>query len=210
MASEMPSFLRPSKVPTKESSFLAPRLPDWLSGSPRRDPTTSTPSGNSPEVKRLLLQQFELFFPRVLDRMYAGETMNRILEDFPIPIDRGAFMRWVTKDSTRHNAYKEAKTIRTEIWTGEMIRHAEGTDSMLDLDRAKFLVETYKFLIKAENKKEYGDTKQVEITQNISITAALAAAEGRIEKYIDARVVDDTDDDDQTIRYIEASVEYEE
>lgn len=152
----------------------------------------------------MLVHQFELVFPRVIDRMYGGETLNKILEDFPIPVERGAFMRWIKKDSSRFGIYTEAKETRTEIWTGEILKIAIGENDDMELDRAKFLVDTYKFLIKAENRKGYGDTKNIEVNGNISITAALAAAETRVE--LVAAFADD-DEPEPTVKQLIEVVE---
>lgn len=184
MSSDLPSFMRPSAfAPTP--GFLAPGVAQgFLSGAPKRDPNPNLPNGKSPEVKQLIFDRFELAFPRVIDRMYGGETLNKILEDFPVPVDRGAFMRWIKKDAARFATYTEAKETRTEIWTGELIRiamgEADGNGELMELDRAKFLVDTYKFLIKSENRKGYGDSKQIDVTGNISITAALEQASTRV------------------------------
>lgn len=130
-------------------------------------------------ARQLLVERFELAFPRVIDRMCGGETLNQALDDFPIPVERGAFMVWVRKDAQRYARFKDAKEARSEVWAGEMIRHALGEEAV-ELDRSKFIVDTYKFLIKADNKKEYGDTKSIEMTGSISITAALEQASTRV------------------------------
>lgn len=167
MSSDVPSFLRPSQT-TKQPSFLPP-----------------APVFGRKEARQLLVEKFELAFPRVIDRMCGGETLNKALEDFPIAVERGAFMTWVKKDAQRYARFKEAKEVRSEVWAGEMVRHALAEDPALastELDRSKFIVDTYKFLMKADNKREYGDTKSIDVTGSISITAALDAAQTRIQQ----------------------------
>jgi hypothetical protein len=195
MSDPRPSFLGPAP------SFLPPgKVPDWLAGAPARDPVL-------PIGKELLIERFKLFFPRVLDRMYAGETLNTILKEFPLQVERGAFMRWVTKDTDRHTLFKEAKTVRTEIWTGRLIEISEGSEEVpMELDRAKLLSDNLKWLIKSENKKEYGDSKQIEMTGTISINAALQQAGTRIERL--AAFVDD-DVDMPTMKQLAEVVEAE-
>ena len=144
----------------------------------------------------MLFQQFEMVFPRVMDRMCGGQTLTKAVSEIPFDIDRGAFMRWVKKDAQRYAMFKEAKEVRTEVWAGEMIRHALGEDTQSELDRSKFIVDTYKFLMRADNKKEYGETKSIEVTQTISITAALQAAQSRVNDVIDVIDIDLIDDND--------------
>lgn len=169
-----------------------PGLPDWLSGAPRVD-SPFVPRGLSPEGKALLFQQFETVFPRVLEMMCGGYTLSSALKELPIHIDVGAFTRWVHKDSQRKELFREAKEIRTEEWTGLMMKHALGEETEAELDRSKFIVDTLKWLVSRENRKGYGETKTIEMNTTISITAALAQAEGRV---IEAQVIDDDDDID--------------
>jgi hypothetical protein len=105
-------------------------------------------------------------------------------------LDVGAFLRWLKK-RPEWALYQEMREIRTEVWTGKMLQHAKGvqedgvTPSPSDVSRDKLAVDTYWKLIQAQNKKEYGDTKQIEINQQISIIGALDAARARARTVID-------------------------
>lgn len=125
-----------------------------------------------------------MVFPRILEMMAAGYTANRAMTELPIQIDSGGFMRWVKKDAGRYALYQEAQEIRSEVWADKLIDIAEGKpesgEMPMELDRAKFIADQYKFLIKAQNKKVYGDTKSIEVTQTISILGALEAAKSRV------------------------------
>lgn len=167
-------------------------VPDWLSGAPR-EMSQFVPRTLSPEGKALLFQQFETVFPRVLEMMCGGYALSAALKELPIPIDVGAFTRWIHKDSTRKELFREAKEIRTEEWTSLMMKHALGEETIVELDRSKFIVDTLKWLVSRENRKGYGETKTVELNTTISITAALAEAQGRIAE---AQLVEDDDDID--------------
>ena len=159
------------------------------------------------ETAQLMVERFTLVYPRVIDRMCGGETLTDALDGFPLAIERGAFMRWVKKDAQRYALFKEAKEVRSEIFASEMIKHALGTaDSVADveLDRSKFIVDTYKFLMKSENRKEFGDTKSIEVSGAISITAALQAAETRVEQQV--FLIDD-DDSEPTAKMLTGVVE---
>lgn len=173
-------------------------VPDWLSVHPKREPASSlTPRGNSTEGKALLFAQFEMVLPRILEQVCEGYTLANAIKELPIKIDAGAFMRWLKKQPKFHEMYKEAKEVRTEAWAGEIIRHAEGigvdgSPSMDDTARSRLIVDTYKWLMSADNRKQYGDTKTIEMNTTISITAALAQAQGRV---IEAQLIEDDEID---------------
>ena len=163
-------------------------LPDWLSGAPKRERKMPT----STEGKALLFAQFEVVLPRVLEMVCEGYTLNNALRELPVKVDPGAFVRWLKK-RPEYELYKEAKEVRTEAWAGEIIRHAQGLDengeeTLADTARSRLIVDTYKWLMSADNRKQYGDTKTIEMNTSISITAALAQAQGRV---IEAQLVDD-------------------
>lgn len=169
-------------------------LPAWLSGAPvvrtrRRD---ALPENK--EAKALLFQQFENVFPRLLEMVCEGYTLDNAIKELPglyPPIDAGALMRWLRKKPDLYELYKEAKEVRTEAWAGRLIAHAEGTEegTMNDTARSRLIVDTYKWLMQADNRKQYGDTKTIDMNvTSISITGALEQAKGRV---IEAQLVDD-------------------
>lgn len=161
-------------------------MPSWLSAP---DPAPIAPSK---EGKALLFIQFESVFQRVMEAVSGGSTLTNALKDLPIELDPGAFYRWVRKDHNRFEQYKEAKELRTESWAGKLVEYAEAADSMEDVNRSKLKVDTLKWLMAADNRRTYGDTKQIEIGGSISITAALSAAQQRVTQVIESEVVDVT------------------
>ena len=163
----------------------ASSLPSWLSVM---DPS---PPPVSKERKALLFVQFEMAFPRVLELMSSGYTLNRAVDEIPIDIDHGAFLRWINKNPGRKELYKEAKEIRTESWAGKLVEYAEGESTAEDVQRSKLKVDTLKWLMGADNRRAYGDVKQVELGGSISITAALAQASQRV---IEGVVIDAIED----------------
>lgn len=180
-------------------------LPDWLTPTSSLELPDPPEPCLPPETKARILAQYEIIFPRVLDAIYGGSTLANALREIPIEIDQGAFYRWLKKDPQRLEQYKEAKEIRTEAWAGKIIEHATGEVAgtvMEDVARSKLVVDTYKWLMQADNRRTYGDTKQIEVNQNISITAALAAAQGRVQEVIEAewgeapRLLESGDDED--------------
>ncbi len=148
-----------------------------------------------------MFAQFDAAFPKTLELICEGLDLKNALKKLPFQphLDAGAFMRWMKKRPELYAMYKEAREIRTEVWAGEMIRHATGEEDedgnayTHDTARSKLIVDTYWKLMAANNRKEYGDTKTIEVNQSISITSALEQAQGRI---IEATIIEDDDDGD--------------
>lgn len=123
---------------------------------------------------------FDAMFERVLGEMVKGRTLKEVLANDQRTIEYEAFFRWIKKDPQRHERYKEAKELRTEWWAGRIIEIAEADDTVEDVARSKLKIDTYKWLMGADNRKTYGESRQVEINQSISILSALEAAQSRI------------------------------
>lgn len=174
----LPEWLEPTKRATG--------LPDWLSERPLRAPSPSKAR------REVAYAQFEMVLPRILEMVCEGYTLNQAIPELPIEINQGAFMRWLKRRPQDYALYNEAREVRSETWTGLMVKHALGEDTEAELDRSKFIVETLKWIISKQNRKEYGETKTIEVNQNISITAALAQAQGRV---IEAQLIEDDEVD---------------
>lgn len=148
-------------------------LPDWLTAG---DPAPIKPST---QARALVFQQFETVYPRVMELISSGYTLTKAVREVPYDIDLGAFTRWIKKDPVRNEMYKESKEIRTEAWAGKVIEHATAEDSFEDVARSKLIVDAYKWLMAADNRKTYGQSTQIELGGQISVLGALAAANQR-------------------------------
>jgi hypothetical protein len=161
-------------------------LPDWLAPpQPSIDqsdqPSHSlTPIEHRRVTRELLDATFAAMFERVLTLITQGRTLKSIVNEDLRSIEYDAFWRWIKRDPQRYERYKEAKELRTEWWAGRIIEIAEAEDAAEDVQRSKLKIDTYKWLMGADNRKQYGDIKQVEIAQSISITAALEQARARV------------------------------
>lgn len=157
---ELPSWML---APAAPAAAPAPQL-----AQPPLDPTAPA---------QLRLRQYEIIFPSVLDRLAEGYTLTKIFEQDHRHLSAGIFLRWVNKDPQRAQMYKEAKELRSEMWSDKIIEIAEGTENPLeDVARSKIRIDNYKFLMGADNRRAYGDTKTVEVNQSISVVRALMAA----------------------------------
>lgn len=141
--------------------------------------------------RELLDATFEAMFERVLTEITRGRTLKSIVADDLRDIDYDAFWRWIKRDSRRHERYKEAKELRTEWWAGRIIEIAEADDALEDVARSKLKIDTYKWLMGADNRKTYGESKQIELSTSISITAALEQARSRVAALPVVEEIDD-------------------
>ena len=141
--------------------------------------------------RELLDATFEAMFERVLTEITRGRTLKSIVAEDLRDIDYDAFWRWIKRDSRRHDRYKEAKELRTEWWAGRIIEIAEADDALEDVARSKLKIDTYKWLMGADNRKTYGESKQIELSTSISITAALEQARSRVAALPVVEEVDD-------------------
>jgi hypothetical protein len=162
-----------------EQSTTIELVPDWLTTSPAQ-PTQAVQAQRRRVTKELLLTTFEQTFERVLTEMAKGRTLKSVIVEDVRDLDYDAFWRWIKQDSMRYERYKEAKELRTEWWAGRIIEIAEAEDSIEDVARSKLKIDTYKWLMGADNRKQYGEAKQIEVNQSISIISALQQANSRI------------------------------
>lgn len=184
MSADIPSFLRPPE--NRHRTPASAEVPAFL-----RAPTPK-------EMKAVRAQynatQYEMLFPRLMEMVCSGWQLTKAIEDLPIEIDVGMFTRWMYKDPTRKKIYEEMQEIRAELWTGKMLDHATGaTEETNEVARDTLAVNTYKWLIAAHNRRRYGESKQIEINQSISIRDALQQGQSRISQVIDvdAEVLDE-------------------
>jgi len=182
-------------------ALAQPSIPDWLApaqldpNSTSHSVATQTPLLDPAEHRRatraLLDASFAAMFERVLTEMTKGRSLNAIVRDDLRDIEYDAFWRWIKRDPQRYERYKEAKELRTEWWAGRIVEIAEAEDSVEDVARSKLKIDTYKWLMGADNRRQYGDIKQVEVNQSISITAALEQARSRLLTDVTTVDIDD-------------------
>jgi hypothetical protein len=163
-------------------------LPSWLSVPDPKPPRISK------EAKALLHVEYEQIFERVVEDVYRGRSLQSLIQDDHRAISYEDFLRWVKREPSRHERFKEAQEMRTEFLAGEILEIADGVEAVDPtsndtVNRDKLRIDTRKWLMSAHNKKRYGEVKQVELGGTISITEALAQAQARV---IDAEIFDIT------------------
>ena len=164
------------------------QLPNWLSCP---DPTPPRPSKSARELLHL---EYEQIFETLIEQIYRGRSLQSLIEDDHRTISYEDFLRWIKRDSQRHERFKEAQEMRTEFLAGEILEIADGVGAIEasapdTVNRDKLRIDTRKWLMGAHNKKRYGESKQIEMAGTVSILDALNAAQARV---IEAEVVDVT------------------
>jgi hypothetical protein len=174
-------------------------LPAWLADThverPHQSHQTPLSTGsNSNAPKALMLRTFDIILPTILDKMAQGSTLAHVFREDHRDLDVGAFTRWLYADPQRTSLYKEAKEIRSEAWASKIVEIAEATENPLeDVTRSKLKIDTYRFLMGADNRRTYGDTKTIDVGGTISVIAALSAANARAATVIDVSAQDVSD-----------------
>ena len=159
-------------------------LPNWLSCPDPKPPR--------PSKERLALEQtqYEIVFQTVIEQMCEGITLTAALQSFPHDIRRGKFRQWVTKDPNRRQLLDEAEKLLGECLFDDFVElNRKIGDDLMDIESFKVKSQNLKWLLQVYNKKRFGETKQIEVGGNISITDALAQAQARV---INAEVIDVT------------------
>lgn len=159
-------------------TMLTSTLPTWLSAPDPDEPEPVTE--HKALTKELLLAQYENVFMRVVTEIAKGQPLHLILKNDHRGIDYNDFYRWIKRDPNRYSLFQEAQELRSEFHAGEILQIADAEDSMEDVNRSKLRIDTRKWLMGVHNKKRYGETKQIELNTNISITDALAQANARL------------------------------
>lgn len=165
-----------NNLPSTSNPFV---LPDWLSGTK----TSETPKARVPAnpVKALRETQFEIMFEHFIDQVAIGVSLKKALElDWRDP-NYAQFLKWVFKDPGRTARYHEAQKISAEVLADEMMSIAKGEgEELREVQRDKLIVDTIRYSLGVRDRKRFGDTKQLEVTGSISVTAALAEANNRV------------------------------
>ena len=183
----------------EQSQTADQALPDWLVPSATIEPPIVPTALLDPQERRRLSRElldatFEAMFERVLTEITRGRTLKSIVAEDLRNIDYEAFWRWIKRDPRRMERYKEAKELRTEWWAGRIVEIAEADDALEDVARSKLKIDTYKWLMGADNRKTYGESKQIELSTSISITAALEQARSRVAALPVVEEITDVDD----------------
>lgn len=171
-----------------DTSATSLELPNWLSVP---DPKPPRPSKAARELLHL---EYEQIFENLIEQIYRGRSLQSLIEDDHRTISYEDFLRWIKRDSQRHERFKEAQEMRTEFLAGEILEIADGVGAIEasapdTVNRDKLRIDTRKWLMGAHNKKRYGETKQIEVAGTVSILDALNAANARV---IEAEVMDVT------------------
>lgn len=164
-------------------------LPEWLTAPA----PPAQPSPNRYLLAEINHEIYNNMLEHVLDKLAEGQSIGSILRACNRGKELGQFIRWLMKDQQRKARYEEALMFGAEVMKAQLVDIADGvsedgSEIPEDIQRSKLRIDTRLKTMGFDNKKKYGDTKTIEINQNISITDALAAARARVADVIDAEV----------------------
>lgn len=146
--------------------------------SEQTDPVVAPTLEQSRAIKEFDIQTWTIAFETVLEQMADGKPFDAICRAYHLPIQVARFRSWIFANEKRRNAYMIAKSIGAEAMEDELVRiadgmMADGSMSIDDLGRSTLKIETRKWIMKANNRKRYGDSKHVEqvttTTTNIDV-----------------------------------------
>jgi hypothetical protein len=154
----------------KETPLPAWLVPDWL--------TAPVPAlTHEQALLELKLVQYPIVFERILEGIAGGGNLNTLLAEDIREFERGAFLRWMNKDSERRLRFKDAKQLRAEVFAGEIIEIADAVDNPLeDVARSKLRIDSRKYVMGADYNEVYGDkiVQQIEGADGGPIKIAMA------------------------------------
>lgn len=145
-------------------------LPSWITSHlSQDDPVQLYPrTKEQRELKRLI---YDTVLERFLDHISEGGLGMDFIRSDPREISYGDFISWVHRDPQRESRYEEALRIGTAAMAEKIQLIADGIDNpMEDVQRSALRVTTREKLMKAHNRKRYGDKQQVEVTNNTTIS----------------------------------------
>lgn len=191
-------------------------LPSWLTPSPATLPNSNAPPSPFPQyfelpvvaAKLTLAEQrraierhtFEAIYDDALEHIASGEHLRTFCTRDPRKPDYKRFIAWVHESEERKNAYLNARAIGAEINLTQIVEIADAADSPEEVDRSALRISARKWVMGVDNRRRFGDVKQVEMTTQISVRAALDAGQRRVIEMADVvenddqRQLEDSDD----------------
>lgn len=150
MTTELPSWLELIQTTSVTS-------PNHGTTSPPAPATASpNPAGTSTSLSPYKELQFENLFEGALDRLSMGHQLTDICDDDPRGLNPVEFLKWIKKDKTRYDRFKESQELAAEFLIYGAIKAANGNDSMNDVNRDKLIVDTSLRIAAAWSPRKYG------------------------------------------------------
>lgn len=154
-------------------------LPDWLSAQPHESPCHTT--SNKQAIADLTTLVYENMFEGVLVKIASGKPLTQVLEEDYRQPEYEHVLRWIHKDDGRKARFYEAQELAGHIVEAQLLKIADADDSLEDVARSTLRINTRKWLLGVWNRKRFGETKQIDTTVTIDISAAMAEAQARVD-----------------------------
>jgi len=164
-------------------------LPEWL--MPEQPEQRESQRRSTRSERELERTRFEIAFPALLDALGRGRFLKSFVKHYPVKLDEDRFKAWIHRDAERDKQYYEAKRIGCDSLVDDVMDFEAMDEATIpeDVERYKARVGTVKWYVAAHDRR-YRATQQIEINQNISIVAALAAANSRLIEHEQAKMIE--------------------
>jgi hypothetical protein len=119
----------------------------------------------------------------LFDEMTKGITLASAIRDHGGLPDYGKVLRLLMKDPVLRKRYEEIKEVRGEVYREKYIQALDGYDDEgmpEDVQRSRLKADGYRWLMATDNRKWYGDQKQITVNGQIDIGTAMAKADERV------------------------------
>lgn len=168
-------------------------VPSWLEPSPtvEQSPTPLAKYPRTAQEMTLRELTYENFFEASLDRLALGHPLKDIVDDDPRQISAADFLKWIKKDKTRHERFKESQELAAEFLVYGALKASQGSDSLNDVNRDKLIVDTSLKVAAAWSPKRYGKDVGIPTGGGGAITINIGTVES---PFTAAEVVEDVTD----------------
>jgi hypothetical protein len=124
---------------------------------------------------------YEIAFETILEKMLDKVSFLDAVREDHRNINPGQMMQWILSHPERKSRYYEAQQTRAELISEELLAIADGKDDLEDIDRQKLRINERRKQMAVWDRKRFGEVKQVDITSSVSISAAIAEADRRLQ-----------------------------
>jgi hypothetical protein len=156
---------------TKTDDFIMTGMPTWL----------------IPPKTHVGPPYTEAQLEKVFEWLSEGKTLTSLYRSDPAMPSPGELMRYLHKHPRLLDDYFRARSIGMELLNDETRDTLNGEiNEMEDLDRTRERIKHSRWLAAVYNPQRYGEKRQIDITNKLDISEALAAAEARRQEHIES------------------------
>ena len=137
-------------------------IPSWMSAPTSHEVAPLTPQ----EMRELTEQTYSNFFEHILDKVAAGTPLATIVNNDARGFEAEKIRAWIRRDPERKARFAEAQSIGAGAIEDDLIRIADAEGSLEDVQRSTLRINTRWRLLAVWDRKRYGESKHLEVTNN--------------------------------------------